>query len=55
VLKALGGLSGVRLARMSGSGPTCFALFATGEEAAAAARGLQAKRPDWWVYPTIIG
>jgi 4-diphosphocytidyl-2-C-methyl-D-erythritol kinase len=55
VLKVLGGLSGVRLARMSGSGPTCFALFATGEEAAAAGRCLQAERPDWWIHATTIG
>lgn len=55
VLKVLGELSGVRLARMSGSGPTCFALFATGEEAAAAARCLQAERPDWWAHATTIG
>jgi 4-diphosphocytidyl-2-C-methyl-D-erythritol kinase len=55
VLKVLGGLSGVRLARMSGSGPTCFALCATGDEAAAAARCLQAERPDWWIHATTIG
>jgi 4-diphosphocytidyl-2-C-methyl-D-erythritol kinase len=55
VLQVLGGLSGVRLARMSGSGPTCFALFATGEEAAAAGRCLQAERPGWWIHATTIG
>lgn len=55
VLKLLGSLSGVRLARMSGSGPTCFALFATGDDAAAAVRCLQIGRPDWWVHATTIG
>ena len=55
VLQTLGALPGARLARMSGSGPTCFALFASAGEAAAAARLLQAERKDWWVYPTTLG
>jgi 4-diphosphocytidyl-2-C-methyl-D-erythritol kinase len=40
VLRALSALPGVLLARMSGSGSTCFALFADGAEATAAARRL---------------
>jgi 4-diphosphocytidyl-2-C-methyl-D-erythritol kinase len=55
VLQALGAMPGARLARMSGSGPTCFALFASAGEAAAAARLLQAKRKDWWVCHTMLG
>ena len=55
VLQTLGALPGARLARMSGSGPTCFALFASAAEAAAVARLLQAERKDWWVYPTTLG
>ena len=55
VLQALGALPGARLTRMSGSGPTCFALFASPGEAAAAAQRLTAKRKDWWVCPTVIG
>ncbi len=54
VLKALSALPGVRLARMSGSGPTCFALFASAGEAATAARLLQAERKDWWLHPTTL-
>ena len=54
VLAALRGLPGVRLVRMSGSGPTCFALFSTAEDAAAAARGLAAGHADWWVRATTI-
>ena len=54
VLTALRGLPGVRLARMSGSGPTCFALFGTSDEAAAAARRLAAAQPGWWVRSTAI-
>lgn len=55
VLMALRALPGVRLARMSGSGPTCFALCASPGEAAAAAQRLKAERDDWWVYSGIIG
>ncbi len=37
------------LARMSGSGATCFGVFANAEAAAAAAAAIAAARPDWWV------
>ena len=40
---------GCLLARMSGSGATCFGLYATEEEAAAAAATLAPAHPDWWV------
>ncbi len=52
VLAALADLPGCRLARMSGSGPTCFALFGTAAEAAAGARRVAARQPGWWVVPT---
>jgi 4-diphosphocytidyl-2-C-methyl-D-erythritol kinase len=55
VLQTLGALPGARLARMSGSGPTCFALFASAGEATAAAQQLKSERADWWIYPTTIG
>jgi 4-diphosphocytidyl-2-C-methyl-D-erythritol kinase len=55
VLSALSALPGVRLARMSGSGPTCFALFTSPGEAAAASQRLKAERKDWWVAPATIG
>ena len=45
VLTALRALPGALLARMSGSGATCFALFA---EAEAAARAAEALPPAWW-------
>ncbi len=44
-----------RLARMSGSGATCFALFDTARAAAAAAEQLRAARPAWWIEATTIG
>jgi len=55
VLSAISALPGVRLARMSGSGPTCFALFTSPAEATAAAQRLKAERKDWWVAPATIG
>lgn len=45
VLAALRAAPGCLLARMSGSGATCFGLFATAQEASAAAQAMPA---DWW-------
>jgi len=47
VLAALEALPGARLARMSGSGATCFALFDSPEDAADAAGLIQ---PGWWAW-----
>lgn len=49
VLAALSGQGGCLLARMSGSGATCFGLFARQDQAADAARELHRAHPDWWV------
>ena len=49
VLDRLTALPGARLARMSGSGATCFALFADHASAARAARDLARCEPSWWV------
>ena len=49
VLAELEGCSGALLARMSGSGATCFCLFEYPGEAAAATLKLSSERPDWWV------
>lgn len=38
-------------ARMSGSGSTCFGLFADDQKAKSAAQALQDAHPDWWVQP----
>ena len=48
VLAALSALPGCRLARMSGSGATCFGLFDEPEAAASAVDGL--RRPGWWCW-----
>ena len=54
LLAVLRNLPGCRLARMSGSGATCFGLFDTSAAAAAAARTLRVGYPDWWVEPTML-
>lgn len=48
VLVEIGALPGCLLARMSGSGATCFGLFATEQDARGAAARLTATRPEWW-------
>ena len=50
VLDALRGLDGALLARMSGSGATCFALFGTNEEARRGADTIRQANADWWVH-----
>lgn len=49
VLEALRGEPETLLARMSGSGATCFALCAGDIEAEGLAERLRSMRPDWWV------
>ncbi len=46
---------GVQLARMSGSGATCFALQESAGSARAAAKALKAQHPDWWVEACSLG
>ncbi|MGH6780389.1 MAG: 4-(cytidine 5'-diphospho)-2-C-methyl-D-erythritol kinase [Bradyrhizobium sp.] len=50
VLSALGEAEGVQLVRMSGSGATCFALFASRTAAQAAAVKLLREHPAWWIH-----
>jgi 4-diphosphocytidyl-2-C-methyl-D-erythritol kinase len=54
ILAALAAAPGSRLTRLSGSGPTCFALFADGDEAEAAAAGIARIEPGWWVRPVSL-
>ncbi|MCW5692384.1 MAG: 4-(cytidine 5'-diphospho)-2-C-methyl-D-erythritol kinase [Pseudolabrys sp.] len=54
VLTALRALPGARLARMSGSGATCFALFATPAAAEAAAAAERLTGRGWWVAPSVL-
>jgi 4-diphosphocytidyl-2-C-methyl-D-erythritol kinase len=48
VLERLASLPGSLLARMSGSGATCFAPFVDRDAAVAARRALQRAIPEWW-------
>jgi 4-diphosphocytidyl-2-C-methyl-D-erythritol kinase len=48
VLARLGALPGALLARMSGSGATCFALFSNRAAAETACAALAAAEPAWW-------
>jgi 4-diphosphocytidyl-2-C-methyl-D-erythritol kinase len=48
VLERLAGLPGALLARMSGSGATCFALFSDRPAALAAGAALARAKPKWW-------
>jgi 4-diphosphocytidyl-2-C-methyl-D-erythritol kinase len=55
VLDELARLDGARLVRLSGSGPTCFALFASADEAERAAAITQSRHEDWWIAATALG
>ncbi len=54
VLAALKSLDACRLARMSGSGATCFGLFAASADAEAAAIALRDRHPEWWIAPVTL-
>jgi 4-diphosphocytidyl-2-C-methyl-D-erythritol kinase len=54
VLADLDHQPGCLLARLSGSGATCFGLFADPTSASAAAATIAAARPSWWVVSTSL-
>ena len=54
VIAAIERQRGCLLARMSGSGATCFGLFDTDAAAAGAANALSSSQPTWWVAPTTF-
>jgi 4-diphosphocytidyl-2-C-methyl-D-erythritol kinase len=54
VLATIRRLDGCLLARLSGSGPTCFGLFPSEDAAARAAREIAAAHPDWWAQATAL-
>jgi 4-diphosphocytidyl-2-C-methyl-D-erythritol kinase len=53
-LKLLRAQPGCLLARMSGSGPTCFALFADAASADVAAAQVARAKRKYWVRPTTL-
>jgi 4-diphosphocytidyl-2-C-methyl-D-erythritol kinase len=54
VLSALNATNGAWLARMSGSGATCFAIYENTAEAERAAQKLRQDHPKWWVHAGVL-
>lgn len=54
ILKTLVALPGCQVARMSGSGATCFGVFLSAGKAKIAADELASARPEWWVRATML-
>lgn len=50
VLGALRATPGIGLARMSGSGATCFGIFKNADDAVQAAKTISQAYPGWWVH-----
>ena len=50
VIAALNATNGAWLARMSGSGATCFAIYENTVEAGRAAEQVRRDHPGWWVH-----
>jgi 4-diphosphocytidyl-2-C-methyl-D-erythritol kinase len=50
VLAALRAADGTLLARMSGSGATCFAIFGNESDARRASQRIQLEHSQWWVH-----
>jgi 4-diphosphocytidyl-2-C-methyl-D-erythritol kinase len=54
VLSALNASNGAWLARMSGSGATCFAIYENTPEAERASRKILVDHPTWWVHAGVL-
>jgi 4-diphosphocytidyl-2-C-methyl-D-erythritol kinase len=54
VISALSATNGAWLARMSGSGATCFAIFENTADAGRAAQKIQIDHPAWWVHAGLL-
>jgi 4-diphosphocytidyl-2-C-methyl-D-erythritol kinase len=54
VLEALRDSAGVKLARMSGSGATCFGLYGDQADRDAAAARIAAAHPGWWLLKSRL-
>jgi 4-diphosphocytidyl-2-C-methyl-D-erythritol kinase len=54
VIAALNATNGAWLARMSGSGATCFAIFENTAEAQRAAQKIRLDHPQWWVHAGVL-
>ena len=54
VLRAIGGTEECLLARLSGSGATCFGLYETAAAAEQARRQIVARHPTWWTVSAAL-
>jgi 4-diphosphocytidyl-2-C-methyl-D-erythritol kinase len=54
VIAALNATDGAWLARMSGSGATCFAIYENTAEARRAAEKIRLNHPAWWVHAGLL-
>ncbi len=54
-LKIIQKQKGCQISRMSGSGSACFGLFETSQKSENAAKTIQKEKPDWWVWPALLG
>jgi 4-diphosphocytidyl-2-C-methyl-D-erythritol kinase len=54
VLSALNATNGAWLARMSGSGATCFAIYENTAEAQRASRKIRLDHPQWWIHAGVL-
>jgi 4-diphosphocytidyl-2-C-methyl-D-erythritol kinase len=54
VISALHATNGAWLARMSGSGATCFALYENTADAKRAADKILREHPEWWVHAGVL-
>jgi 4-diphosphocytidyl-2-C-methyl-D-erythritol kinase len=54
VISALNATNGAWLARMSGSGATCFALYENTADAKRAADKILREHPGWWVHAGVL-
>ena len=55
VLAVMSAARGCRLARMSGSGATCFGLFEERRAAMRAAHVIRRDHPGWWARAAMLG
>ena len=54
VISALSATNGAWLARMSGSGATCFAIYENTADASARRRRSEPEHPGWWVHAGVL-
>ena len=55
VLRMLASQNGCQLARMSGSGATCFGVFESSRALRKAEAAIRAQAPEWWCVATLLG